>query len=65
MIGWQYGLGRGRILAADGIKGQALADSRYRVESAGVPWMAAYQTFNAQHKASSEPVPFEGLDGVL
>jgi hypothetical protein len=61
---WQYDFGQGGTLT-DNMEKPAPFDSWYRVESPGVPWMAAYQTFYAQHKASSEPMPFEGLDGVL
>jgi hypothetical protein len=64
MGGCQYGIGLGGILT-DNMEKPALFDSWYRVESPGVPWMAAYQTFGAQYKASSEPMPFKGLDGVL
>jgi len=64
MGGRQYGFGHGGILT-DNMETPAPFDSWYRVESPGVPWMAAYQTFDAQYKASSEPMPFEGLDGVL
>jgi hypothetical protein len=46
-------------------RGQNLAGSWHRIESAGVPWMAAYQTFDGQHKSLSESVPPESFNGVL
>jgi hypothetical protein len=64
MGGWQYAFGQDGI-PADNMEKLALCDSWYRVKAPGVPWMTAYQTLDAQYKASSEPMPFEGLDGVL